>query len=137
MLQVYIGAACGVLVILAVAITWLCVRQHASKEETVVLLAPEVQTSIEMESWHANISANTKRSKKKLDDSLFVLPPVTIMMESSHATLSVKKMEDRRSFAYGRSATDVIAANATKEGIDRVSTDILAGLDETDDEQWG
>ena len=83
-----------------------------------------------------------KRRKKKLEGGLLVLPPVTtwypgVMMESNHATLSVKKMEDPRIFACGSSATDVIAANATKEGIDRVSTDILAGLDETDDEQWG
>ena len=40
-------------------------RQHASKEETIILLGPREQTSIEMESCHANISANASEDPHK------------------------------------------------------------------------
>ena len=72
---------------------------------------------------------------QKHDDTA-VLPPISIEMHRSDGIATLKVMVDPHSFASGSSATDDIAANAAKEGRDRVDTDILAGQDMMDDEYW-
>ena len=71
------------------------------------------------------------RLQKKTENRVVLLSPITIEMESNHASLKV--MEDPHSFASGSSAADVMAANAA-EGRDRIDTDILAPG--TDSEEW-